>query len=67
MFPRSAHYNKKLDGNKKKKSYDTHRLAELVRVHPVKGRLHRRFLSQQLNATQCNFCRIELLRQKSPV
>ena len=23
----------------------------------VTARLHRRFLSQQLNATQCNFCR----------
>ena len=25
-----------------------------------KARLHRRFLSQQLNATQCNFCRAEV-------
>ena len=26
----------------------------------IKARLHRRFLSQQLNATQCNFCRVEV-------
>ena len=26
----------------------------------LKARLHRRFLSQQLNATQCNFCRAEV-------
>ena len=26
----------------------------------LKARLHRRFLSLQLNATQCNFCRAEL-------
>ena len=26
----------------------------------VKARLHRRFLSQQLNATQCNFCLTEV-------
>ena len=26
----------------------------------IKARFHRRFLSQQLNATQCNFCRAEL-------
>ena len=26
----------------------------------VKARLHRRFLSQQLNATQCNFCRAKV-------
>ena len=25
-----------------------------------KARLHRRFLSPQLNATQCNFCRAEV-------
>ena len=26
----------------------------------LKACLHRRFLSQQLNATQCNFCRAEV-------
>ena len=26
----------------------------------VKARLHRRFMSPQLNATQCNFCRAEV-------
>ena len=26
----------------------------------IKARLHRRFLSQQLNATQYNFCRAEV-------
>ena len=32
----------------------------LMHVHFIKDRLHRRFLSQQLNATQCNFCRAEV-------
>ena len=27
---------------------------------PLKARLHRRFLSQQLDATQCKFCRAEV-------
>ena len=26
----------------------------------IKARLHRQFLSQQLNATRCNFCRAEV-------
>ena len=35
---------------------------ELFTCEPafVKNRLHRRCLSQQLNATQCNFCRAEV-------
>ena len=31
-----------------------------VFVVPLKARLHRPFLSPQLNATQCNFCRAEV-------
>ena len=35
-------------------------LEESVNLHCLKARLHRRFLSPQLNATQCNFCRVEV-------